>query len=225
MRVELARPEDEPEVRALFRTTLLLGRPLPFADRAPALVAAYERLCLDPYLAPGSPTIVGVLRETPSGRVRGYALVCLDAASLRPHRSRGLAAFVARATPWLAPRGDATTFVRSRFRDGWALRRPARAVRDLPHTHFNAAPGTGRLPGRLLADFVDDVCRAGGHPSWYGEINARVGRRGTAITAWWGGEIVDRTPNRTLSRMLGVPVERLTVVRTVPPADAEQPAA
>jgi len=72
---------------------------------------------------------------------------------------------------------------------------------------------------------VDDVCRAGGHTSWYGEINARVGRWGTAITAWWGGEIVDRTPNRTLSRMLGVPVERLTVLRHVPPVAAAQSAA
>ena len=216
MSVERARPEDEPEIRALFRTTILLGRPVPFADRAPSLLAAYERLCLDPYLAAGSGAVVGVLRDTPSGPVRGYALVCLDAASLRRRRARGLATFVARATPWLAPRGEASTFVRSRFRDGWALRRPARAVRDLPHAHFNAAPSASRLPGRLLADFVDAVCREAGYGSWYGEINARVGRRATAITARWGGEIVDRTPNRTMTRLQGVPVERLTVLRHVP---------
>jgi hypothetical protein len=224
MSVERARSEDEVEIRALFRTTLLLGRPVPFADRAPALLAAYERLCLDPYLAPGSPTVVGVLRDTPSGSVRGYAIVCLDAGALRRPRARGLAAFVVRAAPWLAPRGEASTFVRSRLRDGWALRRPARAVAHLPHAHFNAAPGASRLPGRLLADFVDEVCRAAGYRRWYGEINARVGRRAAAITAHWGGEIVDRTPNRTLSRMRGVPVERLTVLRRVPPV-AEQPAA
>ena len=217
MPVERARPEDEAEVRALFRTTLLLGRPVPFAERAPALLAAYERLCLDPYLASPGPAVVGVLRETPSGPVRGYALVCFDARALRRRRARGLAAFVACAAPWLGPRGEASTFVRSRLRDGWALRRPARAVRDLPHAHFNAAPGASRLPGRLLADFVDEVCRAAGYRRWYGEINARVGRRAAAITEHWGAEIVDRTPNRTLSRMRGVPVERLTVLRHVPP--------
>jgi hypothetical protein len=224
MRVERACAGDEAEIRALFRTTLLLGRPVPFAERAPALLAAYERLCLDPYLAPGSPAVVGVLRDTPSGPARGYALVCLDAGALRRQRAHGLAAFVARAAPWLGPRGEPSTFVRGRLRDAWALRQPARAVRDLPHAHFNAAPGASRLPGRLLADFVDEVCRAAGYQRWYGEINAPVGRRAAAITKHWGGEIVDRTPNRTLSRMRGVPVERLTVLRRVPPVAARRAA-
>ena len=220
MPLDRARPEDEAGIRALFRATLLLGRPLPFAERAPALLAAYERLCLDPYLAPNSPTVVGVLRDTRSGPVRGYALVCLDATRLRRPRARGLARFAARVTPWLVARGEASVFARGRVRDGWALRRPARPVRAWPHAHLNAAPGATCLPGRLLADYVDDVCRAAGHPCWYGEINTRVGRRAAAITDRWGGEIVDRTPNRTLSRLLGVPVERLTVLRPVPPGAA-----
>jgi len=225
MPVEPARPDDDAEIRALFRATLALGHPLPFAAQAPALLAAYERLCLDPYLDPRSPAVVGVLRDAPTGPVRGYALVCLDAGALRPWRSRRLARFAATATPWLPPRGETSAFVRSRILDGWALRRPARAVRALPHAHVNAAAGARHLPGRLLADFVDDVCRAAGHTRWYGEINARVGRRVAALTDRWGGEIVDRTPNRTLSRLLGVPVERLTVLRRVPPRAAERPAA
>ena len=55
---------------------------------------------------------------------------------------------------------------------------------------------------------------AAGFESWYGEMNARAGRRVAALSRW-GGEIVSRRPNGTLSWLTGSPVERLTVLRRV----------
>jgi hypothetical protein len=46
-------------------------------------------------------------------------------------------------------------------------------------------------------------------------MNARAGRR-VAGLGRWGGEVVARRPNATLSWLAGAPVERLTVVRRVP---------
>ena len=71
-----ARPlgsNDHGAVRAIFGSTLLLGRELPFSlpdlDR-------YESLCLDWYLGPGREDAAVV--EAHNGRVVGYALVCTD---------------------------------------------------------------------------------------------------------------------------------------------------
>ncbi|HYV59038.1 MAG TPA: hypothetical protein VFA62_03100, partial [Acidimicrobiia bacterium] len=72
----------------------------------------------------------------------------------------------------------------------------------------------GGLPGRLLADHVDEVVADAGFQSWYGEMNARAGRRVAALGRW-GAEIVSRRPNATLSWLTGAPVERLTVLRHV----------
>jgi hypothetical protein len=59
------------------------------------------------------------------------------------------------------------------------------------------------------------VVAAAGFPAWFGEMNARAGRRAAALSRW-GAEIVGRQPNRTLTWLAGAPVERLTVLRRVP---------
>jgi hypothetical protein len=220
MPVEPARPADHPEIRALFRATVELGRPLAFAADAPRLLDAYEQLCLGWYLDPASPAAVGVLRDEPGGPVRGYAIVCATDAAFARWQRRAAARFLVAAASSLCSRRrrPASRFVRTRVADGWALRRPPTRVRGLPHAHFNAAPDRKGLPGRALADFVDAACAAAGHDAWYGEINARPGRREAAINRWWGGEVVHRDRNRTLSWLAGEPVDRLTVLRHVPAA-------
>jgi hypothetical protein len=228
MRVEPAQPEDLPAIRALFRATVALGRPLPFEADAPHLVDAYEQLCLDWYLEPANAAVAGVLRDAGGGPVRGYALVCLADADFARWQRRAAARFLVAAASTLCSRRrrPAARFVRTRVADGWANRRPPADVHGLPHAHLNAAPDRRGLPGRPLADFVDAVCAAAGHDAWYGEINARAGRREAAITRRWGGEVVHREPNRTLSWLVGEPVERLTVRRPVPvPASRARPAA
>jgi hypothetical protein len=84
------------------------------------------------------------------------------------------------------------------------------------HVHLNLMPSVraGR-GGRLLAARADELCRRLGAFGWYGEINARAGRRASALQRL-GGEIVRRSPNRTLTWVMGAPVERLTVVRRLP---------
>jgi hypothetical protein len=75
--------------------------------------------------------------------------------------------------------------------------------------------------GRLFLDHVDQVCRDLGEPGWFGEMNARAGRRARVIERHVG-EVVGRTPNRTLSWLAGSTVDRLTVVRRLP--DVRPPA-
>jgi hypothetical protein len=53
-----------------------------------------------------------------------------------------------------------------------------------------------------------------GFESWYGEMNARTGRRVAALGRW-GAEVVARRRNGTLTWLTGSPVERLTVLRHV----------
>lgn len=219
MAVEHATRADEPAIRALFRATVALGRPLPFAEQAPTLVAAYERLCLDWYLDPSSPAVVGVLRDGPDRAVHGYALVCLAGAEHTRAQRRAAGRFARSILPLLIPgrsTPEVTGFLRRRLADAWTLRQPPAAVRDLPHAHVNARPGpSSALPGRQLAAFVDETCSRAGQPRWYGEVNARSGRRLNALTAYWGAELVERSPNRTLTWLLGEPVERLTICRAV----------
>lgn len=208
------RTADEPELRRLFRATIALGHPVSPDAGVDAALLAYERLCLEWYLTDGR-TRASVLCD--DDRVVGYALVCVDPDGFGRWQRRAGARFTAHVLPRLLFRRYPATirrFYRLRLRDGWDLWRHAEdRVTGLPHAHFNAtAPGA--LPGRLLADHVDEVVAGAGFDSWYGEMNARAGRRVAAIGRW-GAEIVSRRPNATLTWLTGAPVERLTVLRHV----------
>jgi hypothetical protein len=210
------RPGDDIEIRRIFRETVALGRPL--AGVSATQLAAYEELCLGWYLGDGCAS-AGVLHDRDS--IAGYALVCTDPAAFDRWQRRQAVRFLRRVLPRLVPfrrPPELRHFYRLRVRDGWDLWRADAGKRELPHAHFNALGGAwhgGPRAGRLLADFVDRVVDGAGFDRWYGEINARAGRR-TAAIARWGGDVVDRCPNRTLSWLAGEPVERLTVVRRVP---------
>jgi hypothetical protein len=94
----------------------------------------------------------------------------------------------------------------------------------LAHAHCNLVPGVRAWwAGRLLADHIDDRCRAAGVGGWSGEINAPTGRRAQALIRL-GATVVDRSPNLTLSWLAGWPVERLTIVRRVPTMDTHDDA-
>jgi hypothetical protein len=207
------RTGDDEAVRALFRETVCLGRPLPFD--VPDW-DAYESLCLDWYLGAGRDD-AGVLVE--GGNITGYTLVCTDAASYhkwqREHATH-FSALVARRLVSGRLHPDASRFLRLRLKDGWDMWRHG-IVPPLPaHAHINlACQSRATLAGRLLADHVDRRCRLAGLPGWYGEMNAVAGRRARALERL-GGTVVHRAPNHTLSWLLGQPVERLTVARWLP---------
>jgi len=205
---------DEPEVRRVFRETIALGHPVSLASGVDSALLPYERLCLDWYLGPGRGH-ASVLCD--DDRVVGYALVCVDPDGFSSWQRRAATRFTTRVVPRLVLRrypAPLRRFYRLRLRDGWELwRHSDDLVAGLPHAHFNAT-APGGLPGRLLADHVDDVVTAAGFASWYGEMNARGGRRVAALGRW-GAEIVSRRPNATLSWLTGAPVDRLTVLRHV----------
>lgn len=202
--------DDEPAVHELFRSTLAMGRPLPFEL---PLLDDYAALCLDWYLTEERDG--AAVAEDRSGVV-GYALVCVD--SDAQHRwARRRAARFARLAVLAAARGqlkgDARRFVALRMRDAVSLL--AAPVPRPVHAHLNldrAIHGSWAAP--LLLEHIDAVCRTAGATGWYGEVNARVGRRAAAL-ARLVGPVVHRTPNRTCTWLAGVPVERLLVVRDV----------
>jgi len=208
------RATDEPELRRVFRGTIALGHPVSPDAGFEAALRPYERLCLEWYLRAAREQAC-VLRD--GDRVVGYALVCLEPEAFGRWQQRAGARFTAHVVPRLLTRrypAPIRRFYRLRLRDGWDLWRHSEdRVAGLPHAHLNATT-MGGLPGRLLADHVDAVVAAAGFDSWYGEMNARAGRRVTALSRW-GAEIVSRRPNGTLSWLTGSPVERLTVLRRV----------
>jgi hypothetical protein len=216
---------DEPEVRRIFRHTLSLGRPLPFMM---SRMDAYERLCLGWFLNQGAGD-VGILDD--GGNVRGYVLVCTDLGSYYRWAARATLRWSAETAVQLAAgrlRGDAGQFHRLRLQDGWlALRHaPPAPMPALVHLNLDRSARAG-LSGLALTRFADERCRAAGRPGWFGEINAREGDRVAALRVI-GLRMVHRQPNRTLSWLLGEPVERLTVVRSLdrrlgrPSGSAEQ---
>jgi hypothetical protein len=208
------RSTDDPELRRVFRATIALGQPVSLDAGFEAALRPYERLCLEWYLRAARDQAC-VLRD--GDRVVGYALVCLEPDAFSRWQQRAGARFTARVVPRLLTRrypAPIRRFYRLRLRDGWDLWRHSEdRLSGLPHAHLNATT-MGGLPGRLLADHVDAVVAAAGFDSWYGEINARAGRRVAALSRW-GAEIVSRRPNGTLTWLTGSPVERLTVVRRV----------
>ena len=208
------RSTDEHELRRVFRATIALGHPVSLGADFDGALRPYERLCLEWYLRAGREQAC-VLRD--GNRVVGYALVCLDPEAFARWQQHAGARFTAHVVPRLLARrypASIRRFYRLRLRDGWDLWRHSEdRVAGLPHAHMNATT-MGGLPGRLLADHVDAVVAAAGFESWYGEMNARAGRRVAALSRW-GAEIVSRRPNGTLSWLTGSPVERLTVLRRV----------
>ena len=209
MTVRALRDGDDAAVRSIFRSTLMLGRPvgfsLPDVDR-------YEALCLDWYLGAGRAD-AAVLED--GDAVVGYALVCTHPAAYRTWIRRAAVRFAAATAVGFARGrypGPAGRFYALRVRDGWALRH-APVPPDIAQAHVNLRPShrAGRA-GRMLADHIDARVRATGGRAWFGEINAYTGQRAAAIERL-GGRVVHRAPNHTMSALLGRPVERLTVVR------------
>jgi hypothetical protein len=209
-------PAHEPAVREIFRATLALGQPFPFStDGRRDHLAVYEDLCVGWYLHDGLRDATVLLD---GNAVVGYAFVCLDVHSFERWQRWATTRFLRTVLPRLAFRrypAPVDRFYELRIRDGWQTWRTRRGLPALPHAHLNSVAGGGELPGRLLADRVDATCARAGYTAWCGEINARAGRR-TAALDRWGAEVVARTPNATLSWLVGAPVERLTIVRRVP---------
>lgn len=210
IRVRPLGPGDDRSVEELFDATLALGHPLPFRLSGGT---AYRRLCLGWYLTHGRDDAAVVEHD---GRVEGYVLVCGDERShTRWVRRRAPRFGVVAVGASLVPRRGwqrSSRFHLDRLADARHLGR--RGGSPMPvHAHLNLAPGlrTGTAALDAIAH-VDARCERIGAPGWYGEVNARRGRRALPL-ARLGLHVVGSTPNHTLSRIAGEPVLRLTVVR------------
>ena len=201
-------PHDDAAIHALFRSTIALGRPLPFEL---PILDEYAALCLDWYLHDGRGD--GAVVEN-GGVFAGYVLVCTDTRAQQQWARRRAVALGRHALAAIASgrvSARARRFLLLRMRDGLALR-SAPVPRPM-HAHLNLHAGSHRTwAAPMLRDRVDTVCRVVGASGWYGEVNAKVGRRAVALERLVG-PVVHRTPNRTCSWLAGEPVERLTVVR------------
>jgi hypothetical protein len=205
---------DDAELRRLFRETLVMGHSLPFSL---ADGGRYESLCLDWYLGSGRQDAAVV---DAGGQIVGFALVCVDQAAYRRWVRARAARYALYSVVTLIrtnPRSSLSRFHRCRLRDGWVMMRSP-APPFPAHAHTNVlAHELARWAGKTLLTFVDQRCRLAGLPGWYGEINAPVGRRASALERVVG-PVVHRAPNHTLSWLMDRPVERLTVARPLPPA-------
>jgi hypothetical protein len=205
------RGQDEIELRRLFRETLVMGRPLPFglADGG-----RYESLCLDWYLGDARDNAAVV---DAGGQIVGFALVCTDQASYRRWIRARAARYALYSVLTLLrtnPRSSISRFHRRRLRDGWVMMRSPAPPFDA-HAHINVLPHRlATWAGLSLLHCVDERCRREGLDGWYGEINALEGKRAGAL-ARVVGPVVHRAPNHTLTWLVGRPVERLTVARTL----------
>lgn len=206
---------DDAAIAALFSDTLMLGRPVPFSlERADR----YRDLCLRWYLTAGR-SDVGIAIDG-AGHVAGYALVCTDQANLDRWTARRATAFVAGTLSQLVFYGmdrESRRFYTARARDARELRR-ARDEPPMPvHAHLNVArtARSGSIAA-ALRDHIDDRCARHGACGWWAEMNAPRGRRERALERL-GIEVIHRTENATLTAAMGTPVDRLTIVRRLPP--------
>jgi hypothetical protein len=210
-------PDDDEAIAQLFDATVLLGTAL---ERRPVAFDAYRRLSLGWYLGPGR--IDGAVAVDSSGSLVGYTLVCVDEGAATRSAARStlaLARHVADAALRCRLDGESRAFYRARARDGVALVAARRSPPAAVHAHLNVRQGARTFTvSRSLVEHVDARCRAAGQRAWYGELNERAGSRRRALQRL-GLDIVGCVPNHTLSRLLGEPVQRLTLVRRLDPTD------
>jgi hypothetical protein len=203
---------DEVHIQRLFKDTLLLGRP---AVPRVRFIDEYSDICLGWFLESGRRFAALAFRD---GVAAGYALACDNPRAQSRRALRGSAVLAPKlATAWargaLGP--DSKKFYSSRLADSRTLWSGPAVAPSLLQVHLNVADGQRSGTVALaLRDHLDRTASELRLDGWYGEMNALVGRRAHALERL-GLRVVHRAPNRTLTAMLGQPVERLTVVRSL----------
>lgn len=176
----------------------------------------YVRATIAPYLEEPivSDSAVAVRSD---GTVAGYALVAVDPGIVSTLIRHEMIHHL-RSVPEAIRLGgrQAACFYLDRVRDLRELLGAGPGATGAPHAHLNIIGGhrAGSVALELLAH-IDVRMSLAGHDRWVGEVNAPVGRRRGALERL-GFELVDCAPNRTLSRLAGDPVERLTLERRLP---------
>jgi len=206
-----ATPEDQPHIRRIFSTTVLLGSPLVIGEDA---MSRYRALCIDWYAR--AEAAGGGIVALEDGVVRGYLLHCVDHAAFVRWQRRAALRWVGgellAAMTGRRSRMD-VRFLWLRLADGVHSLREAPAPPFPAHAHFNLDPEVrGRSTGHRLAAAMDDLVAARGLDGWFGEMNLPEGFPTDALERA-GAVIGHRQRNVTLSALTGMTVWRTTVMR------------
>ena len=204
--VRLATRDDLRAITNLALSTFALG-----SEVSGIWMRSYVEACTKPYLSGATGSVVAV---DDAGQVIAYALVS-SLSSRWEWRQRASVAVHLLSVPLALLGGGrpARQFYLDRCRDLPDLIRSAADQGGSPHAHFNITDGhrSGTVALTMLASVDAAVAETGAH-RWFGEINARVGKRATALERL-GFVVRHRVPNHTLTRLVGRPVERLVVER------------
>jgi len=206
-----ATPEDQPHIRRIFSSTVLLGSPLVIGASA---MSRYRALCIDWYAR--AEEAGGGIVALEDGVVRGYLLHCTDhAAFVRWQRRAALRWLGGEILAAVTGRRSRTElrFLWLRLVDGVRSVREAPAPPFRAHAHFNLDPEVrGRSTGHRLAAAMDDLVLSRGLDGWFGEMNLPEGFPTDALERA-GATIGHRQRNATLSALTGMTVWRTTVTR------------
>lgn len=219
MKLRPLTPTDDVEIKKIFLETIVLGQPLKFTIR---FQEDFAYVSLGWYLKYARE--LGRCIITDDGQVVGYVLICADEKSF----SRWMYKQTIRLTiksisvaPLGLLRGGTWGLYWRRVADGAKLTRQELPDRFDMHAHVNmrshARFGAGGLQSLR---YVDEQASILGFAGWYADVNSKAGRRSAGLERL-GGQITQRSFNRTLSWLAGEPIERLRVVRRASSAELE----
>lgn len=199
-----------PEVVAIFWDTFALGSPIPFRLTT---ADVYERLALDWYRDHPEPSRVAMV----DGQIVGYVLVCLNHAAFEANQIRNGLSYLRHVLPLFTTPISRyeRKFILSRLIDGFEAWRDEDPMAVGAHAHFNVAQGF--RSGLLVKEYVehiDAMCSEAGLTHWFGQMNARNGRR-IRLLEEYGFTVMSARYNRTLSWMTRSEVQRITVIREI----------
>jgi hypothetical protein len=204
-------PGDDDEIKNIFMETIVMGQPLNFRIR---FQDDFAHVSLGWYLIYAREFCRCLV--TDDGQIVGYVLICADEKKFNRWMYKQTIRLMVKSIT-VAPigllRGGTWGLYWRRVADGAKLRRQELPVNFDMHAHVNmrshARFGAGGLQSLR---YVDEQAAILGFAGWYADINSKSGRRSASLERL-GGQIIQRSHNRTLSWLAGESIERLRVVR------------
>ena len=219
MKLRPLQPGDDAEIKNIFMETIVMGQPLHFKIR---FQDDFAHVCLGWYLKYARD--LGRCIVTDEGQVVGYVLICADEEKFNRWMYIQTIRLMVKSlavAPFGLLRGGTWGLYWRRVADGAKLTRQELPTHFDMHAHVNmrshARFGAGGLQSLR---YVDEQAAILGFAGWYADINSKSGRRSASLERL-GGQIIQRSCNRTLSWLAGESIERLRVVRRATPTELE----
>ena len=222
MKLRPLQPGDDADIKNIFMETIVMGQPLHFKIR---FQDDFAHVSLGWYLE--NARDLGRCIVTDEGQVVGYVLICADEKKFNRWMYVQTIHLMVKSLA-VAPigllRGGTWGLYWRRVADGAKLTRQELPEHFDMHAHVNmrshARFGAGGLQSLR---YVDEQAAILGFAGWYADINSKSGRRSASLERL-GGQIIQRSYNRTLSWLAGESIERLRVVRRAAPIEIKSAA-